>query len=85
MLFKPKKAHLNIELKMPHSDEVGEIIENAVIETLEDHNSRWAMYRVRLPMAMSKGSTMPFAPSEDGLRLSKRIVDQATRTEKREP
>ncbi len=48
MLFKPKKAHLNIELKMPRSEEVDQIIEGAGIETLEEYNSRWAMYRLRL-------------------------------------
>ncbi|WP_204337778.1 MULTISPECIES: hypothetical protein [Rhizobium] len=48
MLFKPKKAHLNIELKMPRSEEVDQIIEGAGIETLEEYNGRWAMYRLRL-------------------------------------
>jgi len=45
--FRPKKSHLNLELKMPQTDDVDAKIEDAGIETLE-YNKRWGNYRLRL-------------------------------------
>lgn len=47
VLFRPKKSHLNLELKIPQSEEMTAKIENAGLETLE-YSSRWNQYRIRL-------------------------------------
>jgi predicted transport protein len=45
--FRPKKNHLNLDLKLPQSDELDAKIEQGGIETLE-YNTRWSLYRLRL-------------------------------------
>lgn len=45
--FRPKKNHLNFELKLPQSDELDAKVEEAGLETLE-YNKRWGLYRLRL-------------------------------------
>lgn len=45
--FRPKKSHLNLELKLPQTEELDAKIEEAGIETLE-YNKRWGTYRLRL-------------------------------------
>jgi predicted transport protein len=45
--FRPKKSHLNLELKLPLTDELDAKIEEGGIETLE-YNKRWGTYRLRL-------------------------------------
>ncbi len=47
VLFKPKKSHTNIEVKLPRSDEVDAEIDNADLVTLE-YNRQWGCYRIRL-------------------------------------
>jgi predicted transport protein len=57
--FRPKKSHLNLELKMPQTDDVDTKIEDAGIETLE-YNKRWGNYRLRLSkeQVKSKADTL---------------------------
>ena len=45
--FRPKKNHLNLEIKTPETSEIDAKIEGARIETLE-YNKRWGNYRLRL-------------------------------------
>lgn len=45
--FRPKKNYLNLELKLPETEELDAKIEEAGIETLE-YNKRWGNYRLRL-------------------------------------
>ncbi|MEQ8701170.1 MAG: DUF5655 domain-containing protein, partial [Bauldia litoralis] len=45
--FRPKKSHLNLELKLPETEELDAKIEDAGIETLE-YNKRWGNYQLRL-------------------------------------
>jgi predicted transport protein len=45
--FRPKKNQLNLELKLPRSEETDAKIEEASLETLE-YNKRWNTYRLRL-------------------------------------
>jgi predicted transport protein len=45
--FRPKKNNLNLELKIPQTEELDQKIEDAGIETLE-YNKRWGNYRLRL-------------------------------------
>ncbi|KQS74308.1 hypothetical protein ASG25_21160 [Rhizobium sp. Leaf384] len=45
--FRPKKAHLVFEVKLPRVQETDQIIEQAGIETL-DYDNRWKSYRLRL-------------------------------------
>lgn len=45
--FRPKKQFLVWEVKLPKSDDVDALIEQADLETLE-YNDRWGLYRIRL-------------------------------------
>jgi hypothetical protein len=45
--FRPKKAQLNFEVKLPQSDQLDAKIEEAGLETLE-YDKRWGSYRLRL-------------------------------------
>jgi predicted transport protein len=45
--FRPKKSTLTIEFKLPQSDDVDAIIEEAGLDKLE-YNARWSLYRLRL-------------------------------------
>jgi predicted transport protein len=45
--FRPKKSHLNLDVKLPQTEEFDAKIEEAGIETLE-YNKRWSTYRLRL-------------------------------------
>lgn len=45
--FKPKKSHFNLELKLPATDDIDAMIDEAGLETLE-YNKRWSQYRLRL-------------------------------------
>lgn len=45
--FRPKKNHINFELKLPQTDEIDAKIDDAGIETLE-YSKRWGLYRLRL-------------------------------------
>ena len=45
--FRPKKNKLNIEFKLPETDDLDEKIESAGFETLE-YNKKWGLYRLRL-------------------------------------
>lgn len=45
--FRPKKGHINFELRLPQSDSVQQIIDANGLDTLE-YNKRWGLYRLRL-------------------------------------
>ena len=45
--FRPKKSHVNLEVKVPESEEMDAMINDADIDTLE-YNKRWGFYRLRL-------------------------------------
>jgi hypothetical protein len=45
--FRPKKAHMTLELKLKQSDEIDAKIDGAGLDTLE-YNKRWGLYRIRL-------------------------------------
>lgn len=45
--FRPKKNQINLEVKIPETDETDAKIDAAGIETLE-YNNRWGLYRLRL-------------------------------------
>ena len=45
--FRPKKNFIKFELKLPESEEVNTMIDEAGLDTLE-YNKRWGLYRVRL-------------------------------------
>jgi len=45
--FRPKKAHVVFEVKLPRVEETDHLIEQAGIETLE-YDGRWRNYRLRL-------------------------------------
>jgi predicted transport protein len=45
--FRPKKNQINLEVKIPETDETDAKIDTAGIETLE-YNKRWGLYRLRL-------------------------------------
>lgn len=45
--FRPKKSFMSFELKIPMSDEIDNLIENAGLD-IQDYNSRWGNYRLRL-------------------------------------
>lgn len=48
--FRPKKNTLTIEFKLPQSDDVDAIIDDAGLDKL-DYNARWNLYRLRLTSA----------------------------------
>ncbi len=45
--FRPKKNQINLEVKIPETEETDAKIDAAEIETLE-YNKRWGLYRLRL-------------------------------------
>jgi hypothetical protein len=45
--FRPKKNFIKFELKLPQSEEVNTIIDDAGLDTLE-YNKQWGLYRLRL-------------------------------------
>ena len=45
--FRPKKSHVNFEVKLPRTDEIDRILDDAGVETLE-YNTRWNLYRIRV-------------------------------------
>jgi predicted transport protein len=57
--FRPRKNQLQIDLKLPQSDELDGKIEGAGLETLE-YNKRWGLYRLRLTKddVKSKGTVL---------------------------
>lgn len=48
--FRPKRSTLTMEFKLPQSDDVDSIIENAGLDKLE-YDARWSLYRLRLTPA----------------------------------
>jgi predicted transport protein len=46
-IFRPRKKDLNIELKMPQSEEVQEIIDKNLLDEM-GYDSRWGSYRLRI-------------------------------------
>ncbi|MEH6791750.1 DUF5655 domain-containing protein [Parasphingorhabdus sp.] len=51
--FRPKKSNLNLDVKLPETEELDAKIEEAGIETLE-YNKRWGNYRLRLTKELVK-------------------------------
>jgi hypothetical protein len=47
VLFRPRKSAINLEVKLPRSDDVDHKIEEAGIESL-DYDMRWGNYRLSL-------------------------------------
>jgi predicted transport protein len=45
--FRPQKTSVKLEVRLPRSDEIDTMLEEAEIETLE-YASRWARYRIRV-------------------------------------
>jgi hypothetical protein len=45
--FRPKKDHINLEIKLPRTDDVDARIESGGLEALE-YNKRWGQYRIHL-------------------------------------
>ena len=45
--FRPKKNQINFELKLPESEDIDRLLEEAGLDTLE-YNKRWGQYRIRL-------------------------------------
>lgn len=48
--FRPKKIYINLEIKIPETEETDAMIDEAGLETLE-YNKRWGLYRLRLAKA----------------------------------
>ena len=46
-IFRPKKSFTRIELKLPKSPEIDEIIERSELDDM-GYESRWGNYRIRL-------------------------------------
>lgn len=53
--IRPKKNYLNLDLKIPRSEDLDQKIEGAGIETLE-YNKRWGTYRLRLTKEQVKSN-----------------------------
>src|SRR3712207_4149841 len=47
VLFRPRKGHVIVELKLPENDDLTAKIEQSGIETL-DYDKRWRAYRLQL-------------------------------------
>ncbi len=47
VLFRPRKSRINLEMKLPRSDEIDERLQAAGVDTLE-YNTRWGKYRLSL-------------------------------------
>lgn len=45
--FRPQKSSVKLEVRLPKSDEIDSLLNEADIETLE-YSSRWARYRIRV-------------------------------------
>lgn len=45
--FKPKKNQINLEVRLPRTDELDEKIDGSELDTLE-YNKHWGQYRIRL-------------------------------------
>lgn len=54
--FRPKKNQINLELKLPETDDISAKIENSGIEALE-YNKRWGLYKLRLTKNDVKGKS----------------------------
>ncbi len=58
LAFRPKKSTLNVEVKLPQSDDIDQLIEEAGLDTLE-YSARWIRYNLRLVPADLKGKAEP--------------------------
>lgn len=47
-IFKPRKKDLNIEIKLPQSDDIQKMIDDAGLDDM-GHDSKWGRYRLRIP------------------------------------
>jgi hypothetical protein len=47
VVFKPKKSHLNMELRIPRSDELDARLEAGGLEMLE-YSKQWNRYRIHI-------------------------------------
>jgi uncharacterized protein (UPF0335 family) len=47
-IFKPRKKDLNIEIKLPQSDDIQKLIDDAGLDDM-GYDSKWVRYRIRLP------------------------------------
>ncbi len=47
VVFRPRKANVNLEIKVPLSDEIDKQLDDAGVETLE-YSARWGAYRLSL-------------------------------------
>ena len=47
VLFKPKRSALNVEIKLPYTEEIQKVIDDSGIDDME-YQGRWGVYRVRL-------------------------------------
>lgn len=47
VVFRPKKIHINFEIKLPQTDEIDATIDDAGLDTLE-YNKRYGLYKIRL-------------------------------------
>ena len=47
VIFRPKKKHINFELRLPQSADLDAKIDDADLDTLE-YDKRWSSYRIRL-------------------------------------
>ncbi|MEP7351156.1 MAG: hypothetical protein ABI668_14550 [Sphingorhabdus sp.] len=54
--FRPKKSTLTMEFKLPQSDDIDAMIEDAGLDAL-DYNARWTVYRLRLTAADVKSKS----------------------------
>lgn len=54
--FRPKKSTINLEIKLPKTEDVDAKIDQAGLETLE-YSSRWGQYRLRLSVSDVKTKT----------------------------
>lgn len=46
-IFRPKKSHMQVEIKLPHSDETDKILEENQLDDM-GYNTRYGNYRIRL-------------------------------------
>lgn len=46
-LFRPKKNYMRLEIKLPKSDEIDQLIETSELDEM-GYDSRWGAYRIRL-------------------------------------
>lgn len=55
-IFKPRKKDLNVEIKLPASDEIQKLIDDAGLDDM-GYDSRWGTYRLRVPKGELKEKT----------------------------